>query len=255
MIDSHCHLNDPVFAHGYENILKKAKESGIGAIVVPSENIGTSKRAVEMSLRYPEYIYPACGVHPHNAEDFNKEKIASLLESYKNVVAVGEIGLDFHYGKDKKEVQINVFVEQLKLATQYKLPVILHTRDAYEYMFEILKDFPDLQGVFHCFTAGPREAEKALSFDFYISYSGIITFKNADNVRNALKITPLNRMLVETDSPYLAPAPYRGKQNTPLYLPYVLKKVSEVKQISPEEADRITTQNARKLFGINQSFT
>jgi TatD DNase family protein len=202
-------------------------------------------------------IYPSVfgtqGIHPHNAKDWTTEvKNKILLNLLKNkIIAVGEIGLDYHYSKSPRENQIAAFEEQLQIAVDFKLPVIVHTRDADEDTIAILKNFsPHLKrgGVIHSFTSGLELAKIAIDLNFYIGFNGIITFKNAHNVREALQLTPLENILLETDAPFLTPEPYRGVENAPYYLPFVAKRIADEKNVLVEDLLQHAYQNSKTLF-------
>ncbi len=250
LADSHAHLYDKKFNKDREEVIERAKNTHIEFIIVPSEDINSAHKALRLQDEYPDYFFAAVGFHPHDTEKFNYELLDMELKT-KRYIAIGEIGLDYYYDKDIIEEQKYILQKQFELALKHDLPVILHIRDAFSDIFDIIDEFPELYGVFHCFTGGKEEAEEVLKRGFYISFSGIITYKNADKVREAADYTPLEKILVETDSPYLSPVPVRGKRNEPSFIIHVLNKLSEIKGIQTNKLAEITLSNTKSLFKIN----
>ena len=214
------------------------------------------ERAVEFGKKHPS-IYTAIGTHPHDASKYDQsaeDRIRRLIATGERIVAWGEIGLDFHYDNSPRDVQIEAFRKQLRAAREMDLPVILHTRDAEDETIKVLaEEYADAgrKGVFHCFTGTAQLAERALEFGFMISFSGILTFKTAEDLRNTARLVPLDRLLIETDCPYLAPIPYRGKRNEPAYVVEVARCLADLHQVAVEEIAERTTQNFSNLFGIS----
>jgi TatD DNase family protein len=251
IIETHFHL-DYLKAHAQEEIVSLSHKQNIEKMItigVSPDNLDT---VINLANKF-ENVYCTQGIHPHNAKEWNAEVrnhlIANLKE--KKVVAIGEIGLDYHYTKSPKSEQIVAFEEQLQLAIDFHLPVIIHTRDADEDTMAIIKNFSSLlkrSAVIHSFTSGLALAKFALDLNFSIGFNGIITFKNAQNVRDALHITPLENILLETDAPLLTPDPYRGAENAPYYLPFIAQKISSEKNIPLEKILLQTYQNTLKLF-------
>lgn len=253
LIDSHVHLDDKRFDNDRDILIRNFKNNNIELVVNIGADLGTSVASVDLADKY-ENIYAAVGIHPHSAKDVNTlvmEKIRELATN-KKVVAIGEIGLDFYYDNSPRDVQRKWFMEQLKLAKELDLPIIIHTRDASQETFDILKNNQDgtVRGVLHAFSGSPEMALEYVKMGFYISIGGPVTFKNARVVREVAEAVPLNKLLIETDCPYLTPEPYRGKRNEPVYVQYVAKKIAEVKAISYDELVKATNENAKKLFGI-----
>ncbi len=248
--DSHAHIYDKKFNKDREEVIKRAKDSQIRLIIVPSEDINSAHRALKLHLDYPDYIFPAAGFHPHDTEKFDYQLLEHELATQK-YVAIGEIGLDYYYDRDVIDEQKYILQKQFELAIKYELPVILHVREAFSDIFQILDKFPELQGVFHCFTGGKAEAEEVLKRGFYISFSGIITYRNAEKIREAALYVSPSKMLIETDSPYLAPLPERGKRNEPSFIIHTLLAIAEIKNMSTETLAEITLNNTKKLFKIN----
>jgi len=253
LVDTHAHLDFPRFDKDRKEVIKRAIDGGVKIIVNIGSSMTSSRNSVELSRRYNE-IYSVVGIHPHNADSFNlnvSKKLKSLSEN-KKVVAIGEIGLDFHYDNSPREKQKQAFRAQLRLAKSLDLPVVIHTRDADEETLEILKEenADKIGGIMHCFASDKKMAREILDLGFYIAFGGLITFKNLNNLREVVKEVPINKILVETDAPYLTPDPYRGKRNEPLYVKYVAEKIAEIKGLSKEEIAKKTTQNAKKVYNI-----
>lgn len=258
LIDSHCHLSFKDYADtGIEDILKHAQESGVTQMITigAGEGFEGNQKAIQLAQQYPE-IYCTVGIHPHDAKIVTPDIVCQVEELAKNekVVAIGEIGLDFHYENSPKEVQEKIFDQFVKLAQKIKKPIVIHDRDAGDKTWQILKDneVKENEVMIHCFTGTMDLAKKYLDLGCYLSFTGIITFKKAQDLREVVKITPLEKLLIETDSPYLAPNPYRGKRNEPAYVKYVAEKVGEIKGVSFEEVAAATTSNAKSFFKLRQ---
>ena len=255
-VDSHAHIDGPEFDADREEVIQRAHAAGVSAIL----NVGTGdphsgafERAIDLGRKH-ESIYTAIGTHPHDArlyDDAAEEKTGALIESGERVVAWGEIGLDFHYDNSPRDVQIAVFKRQLHAARDCQLPVIIHTREAEAETIDILKtDYADSPGVFHCFSGSGDLAERAVELGFMISFSGIVTFKKAEELRETARRVPLAQLLIETDCPYLAPVPHRGKRNEPAYVVEVARCLAELHGLELEELARITTENFMRFFSL-----
>jgi TatD DNase family protein len=249
IFDSHCHLQDRRFKNEIEEVIRNAKESGVEKILVPGWDLESSREAVEISRSF-DNVYAACGVHPHDAKFYDDtiENKITELSGNKNVVAVGEIGLDYYRNLSPKEMQIDAFKRQLKVAEERNLPVIIHTRDSIEDTIKIVKEF-NCRGVFHAFNNSKEVAKNVTSMGFYIGIGGVVTYPNSC-ISVALKEISLDFILVETDAPYLTPNPHRGKRNEPAYTTYVLKKIAEIKSKPFAEAADKIYKNTEELFGI-----
>lgn len=259
-IDTHCHLSFPEFKNEAPAVIGRAHEAGVGRFINVGIDADSSKRALDLARRYPE-VYAAIGLHPHSALDLSIEiqtDIANLLD-HEKAVAIGEIGLDYYYLKrssrfahyPKREEQIFCFEQMLDLAMEKKKPVIIHTREAEADTLAILKGYNgSIRGVVHSFSGDYQFAEKILNLGLAISFTGIVTFKNAVDVQEAVKKIPVGSIMIETDAPYLAPEPYRGKRNEPAYVVEIAKKIAELKNLSLAEVERETTKKAMKLFNI-----
>jgi TatD DNase family protein len=249
LVDSHCHLNFPDFKDDLDNVVARAAEYGIGKMLSICTKTHEFEDIAAIADKYPN-IYCTIGVHPHEAE--NEPDIAAELiipkTSHPKCVGIGETGLDYFYEHSPREVQEKVFIEHIKASRQTNLPIIIHTRDADEDMIRIIRAQAPFPGLLHCFSSSYEVAKAALDNGLYISISGIVTFKKAEDLRETVKKVPLDRLLVETDSPYLAPIPHRGKRNEPAYTKYTAQTVAELKGISFEELAEITTSNFHRLF-------
>jgi TatD DNase family protein len=257
MIDSHCHLADEAFAPDLDEVIARARAAGLSeALCILSAGDETEAgRARGVRARWPAVRF-ATGVHPHTAGRFAGRAEASVETTRTHAAAfeacgLGEIGLDYHYDFAPRNVQRAVFAAQLALARECRLPVIIHTREATDDTFAILKGVEGIQGVFHCFTGDTAMARRALDIGFYLSYAGIVTFAKAAELRETLKIVPSDRLLIETDSPYLAPVPHRGKRNEPAYVGRVLESLASARDELAADLEAQVTDNFVRLFGPN----
>ncbi len=257
--DSHAHYNDEKFEDDREQILKDIYESGVTKLICSGYNIQSSKIAIEIANKHKGFIYPVCGVSPNDIAS-NELDIVKQIEEIKklvmnnDVVAIGEIGLDYYWNKENKELQKQAFIYQIKLANELNKPIVIHTREAIYDTLDILKNVvkPDKCGVFHCCPLNKDLVLEGLKLGFYISFAGPITFKNSKNVNEIIKLVPLEKMLIETDSPYLSPEPFRGRRNDSRNVRFMASKVAEIKEIPIEEVAKITYQNAVNLFNIKE---
>lgn len=253
IIETHCHL-DYLKDRPLEETLRECQRVGIEKIITITVTKDNLDSVLELAKRQ-ENVFCTQGIHPHDAKDWSEEIRKRIVENTKRehekVLAVGEIGLDFYYNNSPKKEQIEAFNEQFELAIELEKPIVVHSRDAENETKEILdRHAPNLKrkGVIHSFTSKLDLAEKALEHDFYLGFNGIITFKTAEEVREAVKLCPLNRILLETDSPFLTPTPFRGRENAPFYLPFIVEKVAEIKEVEIEEVLKVTYQNSLDLF-------
>jgi TatD DNase family protein len=252
--DSHAHINLHHYDNDREQIIEKIFNSGVDKIVIPGVDFETIHSALELAKKYPDKIYTGIGFHPTDAIKWDDSTLEKLKELSKNssVVAIGEIGLDYYWDTSPKELQHEVFKIQIDLAKELNLPVIIHTRDSQEDTLKILKEnnADKTGGIFHCFSGDINFARECVDFGFYISFAGNITFKNAQNLRDAAREISLDKILIETDSPYLTPMPDRGKRNDSSYVQFVAKQIAELKNISLEEVAEQTYNNAMNVFKI-----
>ncbi len=251
LADTHCHLDFPEFDPDRDEVIKRAQESGVKYIVNVGSDLVESGRSVELA-KLNEHLYAAVGIHPHEADKFLPEHIDVVRQLAKKdkVVAIGEIGLDYFKNFSKPENQRPMFVEFLKLAKELNLPVILHTREAAEDTLKIIKDFLPLKAVVHCFSGDESFLKECLDLGFYISFTCNITYKKADKLRQVLKIVPLERLMLETDCPYLSPEGFRGKRNEPFQVRLLAEEVARLRGVTLEQIAENTTKNALKFFGI-----
>lgn len=248
MIDTHAHLTEGKLYKDLDKIILNAKENGVSKIICVGMNKNANEKVIKIINKYQE-VYGSVGIHPN--EVTNNELDLKLLTTQamnEKIVAIGEIGIDLYRNKDTLDIQKTYFIEQIKLANALKLPVIVHSRNSADVIYDILKEFPETKGVMHCYSEHKELVKKFVDLGFYIGVGGIITFKNADEVRDIIKKVPLNRLLIETDSPYLAPDPFRGKPNEPAFVKYTLLKLSELTNIAPKELIKITRNNTYNLF-------
>ena len=256
LIDTHTHLDDPRYQDDREAVLARARQAGVERLITIGCDLATSRAAVSLAYRYP-FVFATVGVHPHEVRHIDHTWYDELrqLARHPKVVGYGEIGLDYHYSHSPPQVQRERFREQIGLARELRLPVVIHTRDAAEDTLAILtgEKAAEIGGVFHCFSGDASLASQALDQGFFLSFSGIVTFRNAETLRGVLEAVPLDRLLIETDCPYLTPVPYRGKRNEPAYVRLVAERLLEIKRtegMTFEELARHTTHNAERLFRL-----
>ena len=251
MIDSHCHLDHEPLLSDLKNVIERSKAVGIEKLLTISTSLESFSRIKEI-INKDEIIYGTMGIHPHeSSKDIIKSSlIIDNIKNHPKIIGIGETGLDFFYKNSDKTHQINSFKEHIEASIETNVPLIIHSRDAEKETFEILNDYKNekLKILMHCFTGSKEFAEKLLNLNSYFSASGIITFKNATNLQETFKFLPLEKILIETDSPFLAPVPNRGKKNEPSYIDFTAKKLSEIKNILKSELITITTKNFNKLF-------
>jgi TatD DNase family protein len=260
LFDTHAHLNDAQFKEDVNDVLLRAQKKGVEKVVVPGTNLDDSVIAVKLAYQYPDMVCASVGVHPHEADAFSEKMLRELeklivLEINKTVVAVGEIGLDFFRNYSTKEAQIYAFSSQIELAIKYSLPVIIHVREAFDDVFRIIEGFNgEVSGIFHCFSGGVDEAVEAVKLGFFVSFAGNITYKKSEKLRQAASNVPMDKILIETDSPYLAPVPFRGKRNEPSFLPYTLNALAQIKNVDVEDMADSTFKNGVKAFKLDRPY-
>ncbi len=255
LFDSHCHLENERFAGDLDQVLERMAEHHVQKCLLAGSDMETSRQIVALTSESP-VIYGAVGVHPHEARFFQDSDL-DLLEdwlSLPRIVAVGEIGLDYYYDHSPREVQREVFLKQLHFAYEHQLPALLHVRDAHGEMLEMLKarksQLP--QGVLHCYSGSVESAKQYLDMGFHLSFAGPVTFKNAQNLAEVAAFCPKDRLLLETDSPYLAPEPMRGRRNEPAFVRFVAERVAQIKGVAVDECAALATENTCRLFGIEK---
>ncbi|NUH84843.1 TatD family hydrolase [Bacillus firmus] len=252
--DTHAHLNAEQYNEDLQEVIDRALSEGISNIVVVGFDRPTIEKAMELTEKY-DFIYASVGWHPVDAIDMTEEDLQWIeeLSSHPKVVALGEMGLDYYWDKSPKDIQQEVFRKQIRLAKKVKLPIVIHNRDATADIVEVLKEegAGEVGGIMHCFSGSPEIAQECVDMNFYISLGGPVTFKNAKKPKEVADVIPLEKLLIETDCPYLTPHPHRGKRNEPSYVKLVAEQIAEIKGLSTEEVAQATTENAKKLFGIN----
>ena len=251
MIDSHCHLDHEPLISNLGEVIDRSKKIGIDKLLTICTTEISYKNILEI-LKFDPMIFGTYGIHPHETSKYNviTKDIIDKVKVNKKIIGVGETGLDFYYNNSEKKTQLNSFVRHIDAAIELDIPLIIHSRNADNETFQILNEYKDknLKILMHCFTGSTEFAKKIMNFNSFFSASGIITFKNSINLQNTFKEIPLNRLLIETDSPFLSPVPMRGKKNEPSYIHFTLKKLSELKNTEVKELDIITSNNFNKLF-------
>ena len=267
MIDTHCHIDDPQYTEGLDAFLAEQRQDGVEAILVPGVDKTSVKDVLEVCNLYPDYLFPALGLHPENVKEDWREQLATIKAAvdksfastpytlhptlrHSRLIAIGEIGLDYHWDATFKEQQHEALREQMRWAEQYHLPVMIHSRDATEDTLKILREFPTVKGVMHCFSGSHEVAEQVVKMGYYLGIGGVLTFKNCKLAEHLVGI-PLEALVLETDAPYMAPVPYRGKRNESRWMVYVAEHLAQVYDCSVEHVIEQTTANAKALFVIN----
>lgn len=256
IIDTHIHLDGEEFKHDLPAVIERARTAGVSKVFIPAIDMKSVSTIADVCRKYPSYAYPMLGLHPEEVRaDYAEilQEMRKLLDESKDYIAIGEVGLDFYWSREFEKEQLMAFEEQVKWSVETHLPLMIHCRKAQNEMVHILrryqKDLPG--GVFHCFTGNEKEAEELLSFDnFVLGIGGVLTFKKS-NLPETLKKIPLNRIVLETDAPYMAPVPMRGQRNESAFLVYIIAKIAETKCVSEDEVATVTTANVKRIFGFN----
>lgn len=253
IIDTHAHIYSKQFAADEAKMIKRAKQSGLTAIFLPNIDVNSIEPMLKLTETYPNFCYPLMGLHPCSVKEDYEEVLQQMkpLFAKHKFYGVGETGLDFHWDLTFVEEQKKALREQVKWAIELELPLILHTRKSFKETFDIVNEYKcnQLRGIFHCFGGSAADAQKVIDLGFYIGIGGVVTFKNS-NLTETIEATPLNKILIETDSPYLSPVPYRGKRNEPSYTKYVVEKIAEIKDLSTDEVEVTTTEAAKLIYNI-----
>ena len=260
LVDSHCHIDGEQFDADRDEVIGRAEDVGVKIMLVigtgEATNFDNFQRVVDLAEKH-DNIFAAIGVHPHDAKTFDAEsekRLIDLVKSSKKVIAWGEIGLDFYYDHSPREVQYEIFRRQINIARELDLPIIIHSRDADDETVEVLTEecnYENFRGIMHCFGGTPKMAQKLMKIGFMISFAGNVTFKKAENLRDAARVVPLEKLLIETDCPYLTPIPFRGKRNEPMYVAETAKFLAEFYRIEVEKLANQTTQNFIDFFRIS----
>lgn len=252
IFESHAHYDSSKFAEDREELLNSMQENGVGTIINVGATWKSVTEVVELAEKY-SFIYAAVGLHPDEVGDFTEERFVIMKEQCQKekVVAIGEIGLDYYWDNESHDIQKKWFIRQLELARELDLPVIIHSRDAAEDTLKIMKEHAKgLRGVIHCFSYSKELAEEYVKMGFYIGVGGVVTFKNGKKLKEVVEAIPLERILTETDCPYLAPEPYRGKRNSSLYIPHIAQAIADIKDVTYEEVVAQTEKNGKELFNL-----
>ena len=250
IIDTHTHIYDKQFENDFDDVMKRIEDE-LEGIVSIGFDLESSLKSIELANRY-SFVNAVIGVHPVDIKKYNdkvEKELERLALTEKKVVAIGEIGLDYHWMEDPKDVQIAGFRKQMELAERVKKPVVIHTREALQDTLDVLKDYKNVGGILHCYP-GSLEAAKPFLDRYYLGIGGTLTFKNNKKTKELVKELPLEKIVLETDCPYLTPVPFRGKRNEPIYTKYVAEEVARIKEISVEQVIKVTTENAKKIYGI-----
>lgn len=249
--DTHAHYDDKAFDEDRDSLLAALPESGVTLVIDPGCDVKSSRAAIELAGRY-EHMYAAVGIHPEELGDFTEENFGEIarLAGYRKCAAIGEIGLDYYWDDTHKAEQKELFKRQIELALEINKPVIVHDREAHGDSLEIISSYPELRGVFHCFSGSAEMAKELLQRGWYLGFDGPVTYKNARKALEVLELCQMDRLLLETDSPYLSPVPMRGKRNDSRNLQYIAEKIAEVKGCAVEDVARAAYENGRRLFGI-----
>ena len=251
IFDTHAHYDSGAFNADREELLASMPSKGVGLILDPGCEERSSRAALALAEKFP-FVYAAVGVHPEDMEGMSPETLETIraLARHEKCVAIGEIGLDYYWDASHKTEQKELFTAQLSLAEELDLPVIVHDREAHADCLELTDRFPKARGVFHCFSGSAEMAKELLRRGWYLGFDGPVTYKNARKAVEVLEIVPTERILIETDSPYMSPVPLRGKRNDSSNLVYIIEKIAEIKGMTPQEIERITWENGKRLFGI-----
>ena len=252
LFDTHAHMDDRAFHQDREELIAGLPEKGVGIVMNPGCSLESSRNAAALAEKYP-HVYAAVGSHPDVADEVNEEVLEEyrkLCKLHPKVKAIGEIGIDYHYEDIPRDLQLKAFRMQMELAREVGLPVIVHEREAHEDGMAVVKEFPDVTGVFHCYSGSAEMARQLVDLGWYIGFTGVLTFKNARKAIETASSIPLERIVLETDCPYMAPEPFRGKRNDPGYIYRMAEKLAEIRGLSVEEIQAITTENGKRLYRI-----
>ncbi len=249
--DTHAHYDDEDFDADRDAVIASLGENGVSLVVNASSDLPSSKASVSLSEKYP-FIYAAVGIHPHEASSLNESTLSEIrsLTARDKVVAIGEIGLDYFYDHSPREIQKAAFRLQMQLANELDLPVVIHDRDAHEDCMKIIRDFPGIRGVFHCYSGSLEMAKELIKLGWYLSFTGAVTFKNAKKAPEVVAYVPEDRLMIETDCPYLAPVPMRGKRNDSINLKYIAQCIAEIRGTTLEHIASVTMENGKRFFEI-----
>ncbi len=251
LFDTHAHMNDPIFDQDRDELLQSLPSQGVGLVMNPGCSLENSRQAIAVAEKY-DFVYAAVGTHPDTADEVDDGVIDEYrrLCCHKKVKAIGEIGVDYYYETIPRDIQLKAFRMQMELARETGLPVIIHERDAHDDGMRMVKEFPDVTGVFHCYSGSAEMARQLVKMGWYIGFTGVLTFKNARKAVETAQSIPLDRIVLETDCPFMAPEPFRGKRNHPGYLYRMAERLAELRELRVEEIQAITTENGKRLYRI-----
>ena len=251
MIDTHSHINFDEYKENFDSFLQDIKDNGVSKVILPGVDPSTFEEIIYYCDKY-DMLYGTMGIHPSEYKTYTEEAEKEIIKNltHPKIIAIGEIGLDYHFEPETKNEQIKILHKQLKIAQETNMPVIIHDREAHEDCFNILNEYKLKDVIFHCFSGTQDFAKMCIDKGYYIAIGGVVTFKNAKDLKETAQFVPLDRLLLETDAPYLAPVPYRGKLNTPAYLKYIAQEIANIKNIDVDRIKEQTTLNAQKVFGI-----
>lgn len=254
IIDTHAHYDDESFNNDRDEVFRELKENGVIGVMNCASSYESLKLTDKLSKNY-DFIFAALGIHPENSDELSDntlEEIRGYIKKNNKVLAIGEIGLDYYWDENpSREIQIEAFKKQMRLARELDLPVVIHDRDAHKDTLEVIKQFPEVNGIIHCFSGSVEFAKECIKLGYYIGFTGVVTFKNAKKVLEVVKEIPLDRILVETDCPYMSPEPFRGKRNRSDYIKQMILKIAEIKGLDPSEANKKFNENFIRLVGID----
>ncbi|MBQ8948574.1 MAG: TatD family hydrolase [Prevotella sp.] len=253
MIDTHCHLDGEEFREDLDAVVQRAREVGVKAVGVPGIDLKSCKSVMEVCRRYPDYCFPMLGLHPEEVRADWREVLMAIAPAVREAFAIGEVGLDFYWSREFEQAQLQAFEEQVRWSVELQLPLMIHCRKAQNEMIHILKKYEDglPGGVFHCFTGNVLEAQELLHFDrFVLGIGGVLTFKKSKLPETLSEVVPLDRIVLETDAPYMAPVPMRGQRNEPAFVAHVCRKLAEVYGVSEDTVNAVTTANATRIFHL-----
>lgn len=252
IFDSHAHYDDSTFDEDRDEVISELLNLGVVGVLNCGSSVYGMRKSVELAEKY-DFIYAAVGIHPENADELTDEILKEIkcLTKKDKVEAIGEIGLDYYWDENpNKHIQKQAFRKQMELAKELNLPVVIHDREAHADTLEIIKEFPEVKGVIHCFSGSVEFAKECIKLGYYIGVTGVVTFKNSKKLKDVVKEIPMDRLLVETDCPYMAPSPYRGKRNKSDYIKYIIEEISSIKEVTCDEVERITKENIEKMIKI-----
>jgi TatD DNase family protein len=256
MIDTHAHLNSECYRENFETLLENILKNDVEKVIIPAVNPKTYQEIIDLTEKY-DCLYGGIGIQPEEIDDLpqNWEEMTEKFCQNKKIVAIGEIGLDYYWIKDEEnhKRQKEIFIKQIEIAKYYNLPILIHDREAHKDTFDIISSMvkDEIPVVMHCFSGSPEFAQRCIKQGWYLAFGGVTTFKNAKKAKESVKVTPLDKILLETDSPYLTPVPYRGQENTPAYLKYIAEEIANIKDTTIEEIAINTTKNAERIFNFN----